>query len=377
MLVGVGALTSISALLMHSIVDFNLHSGAIGLYFFLICGLLVAVVNNRYTTYQAENLLPESTNTAGNMLLTGSTCFFVVVLAVQFGILVAGYSYSKVRDIYITSHLGEKLVKELDNKLRKSMLFDPMEGLYPFYRGNIAVIKEGRDIAFNYYLAAASKQPMNGVYLQRLAMMLPKQQEKKAVELMAEGYKRAINKELLVFGWAEWLLTMGRRSEAIDLLRDRLLMYPGQLTQMVPVLEVHEFTREELEQVLPHRVRAWVLYGDYMEKIGDIESSEYFRKKALEYIGNEPEVNPKWFNQLIGFYHRHKQLEKAIEVVRQAVEIVPDTAGFHIMLGDYYKKEGITYRALEEYKRAVMLEPDNAGYRRKLKKLELDIEFGD
>ena len=376
-LVGVGAITSISALLMHSVVDFNLHSGAIGLYFFFICGLLVAVVNNRYTTYQTENLLPESGKSLGNLLLAGTACFFVVTSAVQLGVLVAGYSYSKVRGIYVTSHLAPRLVKELDAQLQRAMLFDPLEGLYPFYRGNIAVIKEGRDIAYDYFLKAASRQPMNGVYLQRVAMMLPQAQQEKAGELMGEGYKRAINKELLVYSWTEWLLAMNRRPEAFELLRDRFLLHPDQIAQMVPVMEAYQFTREELEKVLPQKVRAWIRYGDYLEKIGDIESSGYYREKALEYIPNEPELDPNWYKQLIYFYQRHRQLDKALEVVRRAVEALPEDASFHIMLGDYYRQEGITYRAREEYKRAVMLEPDNATYRRKLKKLELDIEFGN
>jgi len=66
-----------------------------------------------------------------------------------------------------------------------------------------------------------------------------------------------------------------------------------------------------------------------------------------------------------------------LEVVRLGVAKLPDYAPFHIWLGDHYRQEGITYRAKEEYERAVMLEPGNDSYRKKLRKLELDIEFGD
>ena len=38
-LAGIGAIVSICALLMHSVVDFNLQNGAVGLYFFFVCGL--------------------------------------------------------------------------------------------------------------------------------------------------------------------------------------------------------------------------------------------------------------------------------------------------------------------------------------------------
>ena len=56
---------------------------------------------------------------------------------------------------------------------------------------------------------------------------------------------------------------------------------------------------------------------------------------------------------------------------------LPDYAPFRIWLGDHYRQQGITYRAKEEYERAVMLEPGNDTYRKKLRKLELDIEFGN
>ncbi len=56
-LLGVGAFTGICAALMHIVVDFNLHNGAVGLYFFFLCGLMVAIVNTRYNYHETESLL--------------------------------------------------------------------------------------------------------------------------------------------------------------------------------------------------------------------------------------------------------------------------------------------------------------------------------
>ena len=113
-----------------------------------------------------------------------------------------------------------------------------------------------------------------------------------------------------------------------------------------------------------------------MEKAGDLEESEYFRSQALEFVQAEEKIEARWFVQLISFYRRHDQNDKALAVIRQAIEKIPDNARFHSWLGDYYRKEGILYRAKEEYEQAAILEPKNNSYRRKLKKVELDIEFG-
>jgi len=145
---------------------------------------------------------------------------------------------------------------------------------------------------------------------------------------------------------------------------------------MIPIMDTYRFTRDEVASVLPAEVGAWIRFADYKEKMGEIEDAGYYRSRALDFLDAGKEIKPAWFNQLIAYYNRQKEYDKALGVLRQAVEKVPDHAPFHVMLGDYYQREGITYRAREEYERAVLLEPGNETYRRKLHKLELDIEFG-
>ena len=376
-LVGVGSITSICALLMHSVVDFNMHNGAVGLYFFFICGLLVAVVNHRYTRYEETSLLSEMKPVRGAALFAFSGLFLALVLAVQVSVLIAANSYTKIKHIYVTRHLDPKLVQEVEARLQTSQTFDPLEGRYPFNLGNVLLVGHNLNEAFDAYLDASRKQPMHGIYLQRLGMMLPEPKGEEAASLMREGYKRALNKEHLTHSWAEWLLLTAQRTQAVEVLRARLKVDPAQFVQMIPMLQINEFTREEIQRVLPSSPDGWIRYGDYLEKTGNIEESLYYRQKALAYIDYEPELKVGWIVQLIHFYRRHKQQEQALEIIRFGIEKIPEYAPFHIWLGDYYKKAGVTYRAKEEYEQAVMLAPENDAYRRKLQKLELDIEFGE
>ena len=146
---------------------------------------------------------------------------------------------------------------------------------------------------------------------------------------------------------------------------------------MLPILQIHRFSRQEILEVLPARVDSWIGYGDLLEKMGEIDEAEYFRSQALEFVDEEEQMRPGWFVQLISFYRRHGQHDKALTVIRRAVEMIPDYAPFHGWLGDYYQEQGILYRAREEYQQAVILEPGNDSYRSKLRKVELDIEFGN
>jgi len=376
-LVGIGALTSICALLMHSVVDFNMHNGAVGLYFFFICGLLVAVVNHRYSRYEETSLLTVMQPKGRRMLTAFSSVFLVLVVTVQLSVLIAANSYTKIRDIYVTRHLAPELVSEIERRLAAAVTFDPLEGRYPFYQGNIKLVQQQTEDALNHYLQAAQKQPMDGFYLQRIGMMLPQTKSDVATSLLQEGYRRALNKEQLVHSWAEWLLMTNQREQAVAMLRERLQVDPAQIVQMIPMLQIHAFTREERARLLPAKPDAWIRYGDYLEKAGNPEGSLYYREKALQFIDNEPEIKANWILQLINYHRRHQQPEEALEVIRYGIDKLPDYAPFHIWLGDYYKKEGITYRAKEEYERAVMLDPRNESYKRRLRKLELDIEFGE
>lgn len=83
-LLGISSITSISALLIHSIVDFNLHNGAVGLYFFLACAIGVAAVNTRYGAYGESSLLPGASS--GSRFVTGFSAFLFLYAYAAFSL---------------------------------------------------------------------------------------------------------------------------------------------------------------------------------------------------------------------------------------------------------------------------------------------------
>ncbi len=136
-------------------------------------------------------------------------------------------------------------------------------------------------------------------------------------------------------------------------------------------MESYSFTPDEIRAALPQTPDAWIMYGDYLQKVGDLEGAEYYRSQALSFIDQAEEVKPYWFQQLIQFYHETKRPERAELVLREAVEKLPGHASFHVQLGDFFRNDGINFKAEEEYKRALMLDPVNAGAERGLRKMGL------
>ena len=368
-LVGIGSITSICALLIHSIFDFNLHNGAVGLYFFFLCGLLVACVNTQYDTHRAVSALDALPERVGLLLTIGTSLLLITTLATQNGILIANNYYSRVKALYVTRHLSPVITNAAEDAVKKAQKYDPLEGLYPYYLGNLSAVQQHREEALAYYLQASRKQPLEGIYLQRIGMILPPGSEK-AHEFMQESYRRLRNKNEVAYDWVERLLVSGERELAAEVLSERFRQTYPQSGKIVSILEAHDFSREEIYEIIPHAVLPWILFGEYLERIGKIEEAGYYFDNAAELSRSEPGIESHWFRRIISFYRRHDQPDKALAIIRLAVEKKPEEPLFHLWLGDHYYDEGITYRAKEEYKRAAMIDPTNETYQKRLLKVE-------
>ena len=137
----------------------------------------------------------------------------------------------------------------------------------------------------------------------------------------------------------------------------------------MPLLNSYSFSRQEIAGVLPSTVDAWTAYGRYCEVNDNPADAEYFFDTAVDFISGVTDPKPNWFSSIISFYRRQGMDAKGLAVLRQAVERVPDSAYFHILLGEYYQSQKIIYRAKEEFERALVLDPANSRARSRLRRL--------
>ncbi|MBM9519359.1 O-antigen ligase family protein [Desulforhopalus vacuolatus] len=252
-LLGIGAITAICAMLMHCIVDFNLHNGADGLYFFFLCGLLVSITRARFHRVEVASLLEERTRVSTGFTLLCTLLLTCALLSVQTGKLLANSEYTKVQNIYISSCLNTEKQAEVRTALVQAAHLAPFESFYPAALANLERVVGNHAAAGKACLQAVALRPLAGHYLMQWAAQLPKEQSDKAVAFMQEGYKRALNKNALVFPWCEWLLRKGRREEAKQVLQDHFKRYPSRVRQARPLLKNWKFSKAEMEDILPHR----------------------------------------------------------------------------------------------------------------------------
>jgi tetratricopeptide (TPR) repeat protein len=283
--------------------------------------------------------------------------------------MLARSNANKVADVYLTSQLAGEPRARVENHLAKARFFDPFNGQYPYQQARLQGLLEGDPAALPDITLAARRQPMEGSYLQWLGILELNNDRATGIELVLEGYRRALNKDKLALPTVDLLLRYERRQEGMDLLAERLLFGDANIDRAAPLFELYDFSRAEIGELLPASPASWVRYANYLERNGRVAEAGFFREQALAQLENEDEIQPAWFAQLINYYTRIKQPQKAIRVLRQATDAV-EYAPFHVQLGDYYRAEQIWYRAAQEYKRALVLDPGNQSYLQRLKLLE-------
>lgn len=368
-LLSIAALTGIFALLIHSISDFNMHNGAVGLYFFFICGLLVSAGHTRFHYQMNVSLLPKSRWLTQHSLLFAGGVFFCLVIFVQGGVMLAQYSYNGVKDIYLSRQLSKPRLEEVATALQAASRFDPLEGLYPYYLGEVQRYLHNTQKALELYVQASLKEPLDGAVLQSIGLLLPPDRKKDAAYLLEEGAKRTLKREQLMLTRVEWLLANGQREVAAKVLREAIAEKANLVKVVIPLLQSFSFSSEEVAGVLPEDVDSWMQCGDFFAKMGQHEEAAHFWQRGLQFINPESVVQPHWFSTLYSYYKKQKDNERAVEILRLAIDKLPENPHFHEWLGDYYAAEGIVYRAQEEYQQVLLLEPQNEAVRRKLESL--------
>jgi O-antigen ligase len=354
---GMGAISGVISLLVHSMTDFNLHNGAVGFYFFFLLGVVVASVNTRFSFSSSASLLKkQSMGTAGLITLAGlAWCVFVMV--VQIGTYRAWSGYESVRKIYVNPHLAKKILWKIADTMDEAELQDPLHGLYSYKYGTVLWHLGEKDTALEKYILAFRKNPLEGVFLQQLGLL--QQDQKIAGKLLEEGYRRTLRKDILIQSYVEWLLWRGYRTRAVKVLSRCLRDSPGQAVGWSSLLRDYSFTHEELESILPDNARTWVDFGEHMSASGFKEESLYFFNRAEELLGKEETPAIESYRNLIRYFYRMGKDDRALNLLRHAVEKLPDEPYFHVLLGEYYQKEGIVFRAKEEFERTLFLDPGN------------------
>jgi len=140
---------------------------------------------------------------------------------------------------------------------------------------------------------------------------------------------------------------------------------PAKTAAIMDFMLPFRFTVEEIEKLLSPSPAPWYEFGKRLERQGMLDKAEHCYRQAIDNAGKD-RAQPSYFVSLYGLYRRQKEETKALETLRTGIEYLPDYSPLRVMMGDYYRNQGILYRAAQEYDQALRLDPGNAIVRRKL-----------
>ncbi|MCI5147062.1 MAG: O-antigen ligase domain-containing protein, partial [Candidatus Electrothrix sp. AR3] len=204
----IGAFCGMSALLLYSITDFNLHNGANGLYFFFLCGLLVASGHIRQHYQSRPTLLtPLETGTSSVRIriigLLATSLLLLAVIRLHGGSILAAKEYRQAGKVSVSS-LGvkEKLTK-MTALLQRARTNAPFNALYPSALARMSKYQQDDAQALQLYGVALFLQPLESKFLQAAGALLASTDPDNARILLENSYKRAREKEEALRRWAE------------------------------------------------------------------------------------------------------------------------------------------------------------------------------
>lgn len=373
-LTSIGSMTGIIAMLMHSVTDFNMHNGADGLYFFFLCGLLVATVNIRYEYFKTKTLLKTADQNVNAIALSCVTIVCFVTSGIQFGVLRAQNLFNSISDIYVSKHLNPPLQNLILNKLDRSITFDPIEYFYHYRLGELNNTFHNPN-ALGNFVNAARRNPMKGTTLQQIGLLM--QDEEQAQKFLQWGYRRSLDDDISAVTLASYLLQTGKREEATRLMARSLEKSRSFFHDCIKLIDRFQLDREEIHLVLSGSIDNILFYGQTLEDRNDLFEADHYYRAALALLDSQDTHKAQWYTQLIHFFKKFGQEEKAHLILRKAVEKLPDNVGFRLRLGDYYFRSDIKYRAREEYERVLILSPGNRTAQKRLRQMGLRDSYGE
>jgi len=362
-----GAAAGVLSILLHSFVDFNLHIGANGLYFFFLLGLAVSAANTR----MREGLGDTSLGMRGRPYLKklGAVSIVVLVSSVIFnaGALIGAIVFSPVKELSLRAQdVKEDLLRRKGLSHRASF-FDPLEAGYYYAAADAKWRLSEKEEALADYRKALRLDPVNAGYMQITGLLMAQLGKNETAGLfLRAGLDFDVSSPLVYERYASWLFAVGKKGEGVETLKKAISLQPGKTREYVTLMVLYGLNDEQIRSALPERAEPHLLFAEYLSATGNETMAAEEYEDALDKIVKEKAPRPSFFYRIYHYYDKKGMPDDALMVMKRAIEILPDDAGIHLVAGTAYEKSGITYRAMEEYRKALVIDPGNTTARKKL-----------
>jgi O-antigen ligase/tetratricopeptide (TPR) repeat protein len=372
-----GALTGLTAILLHCLVEFHLHVGANALYFFFVAALCVAAANTRLRSAKEKTLLGRYRKTwIKPAFRIAAPVLLVLGSALNIGAYMGEMHENNIMAIYERPELTDKDYLDIWSRCKKARFYDPFEGRNYMTMADAEKELAKSEAAAAFYRKALQLNPLNGVFLQAAADLYS--ENNWDVELAEKFHQAALKYEganpLIHANYGLWLMSQKNFEKGDREMQTAVAMSPDMTQRFVGRMAGLELTYDELTAALPSMTKPYIDLGDYLMNVDQMDLALMAYKTAAHNLVTEKAIIPIWVKELYRFYIDEDMVDDAFRVVATGIERLPDESSLRYLMGTIYEKMEIPYRAVEEYEAALIRNPKDLSARRRLEKLQSQPE---
>jgi tetratricopeptide (TPR) repeat protein len=370
-LLGIGGMAGVTGMLVHNLVDFNLHIGANALFFSFLCAYTLAVShacteNSGSGTLLRQMEIPVPLKKR-RLLVTVVILLWIAVSSIP--ILAA------VAELY---YLGAKgplksdstMLGETRMLLERGSVLSPLDARFPFAEGNIDMFLRRDKDAIRNYTRAVTLNPLNGEYLRMLGVAYADSGEMThAGKYLKLSVSYSPASPLAHKNYASWLLSQGRKEEGAAEMKKAISLDPSHVRTYIAAMVLNGLSPSEARWGIPETSSAVSQYGIYRQQIGDTEDALRSFQDALSLMKKEGKVTSEPYYRIAGIYEKKGEPERALAWYEEAVREIPSDVNLRLSLARIYDMLKISHKAKEQYEKVLALDPANAYAQRRAKEL--------
>jgi len=366
-----GSITGIIAILIHSVVDFNFHIGANGLWFFFIAGLAVSAANTGIRqTSKRTRLLPVQSLSVKRLSMASVTVMMAGTVVISCSFLSGKFYFSHIKNFQTGADTPVEDLKKINQISGYAVKFDPLNAIYYFAKANSELFLDQADLAVKNFKKAIQLNPAKSTYLKRLGLYFGKTGEDSLAEqLLESSVKFDISNADNALQYGIALLYQQKTEQGIDYIKTAVQLDPELIDTALTAMAMNRIDFQEMEKAVPEIPGPYITWALFLYNSGARKLAKLKFLTAIDYIEKQEKINRWEFYRIYKFFVKRGQLDEAIKVMQRAAENLPQYADIRITLGDLYRKTGIAYRAQQEYEHALIIDPGNKHAQKRLDKL--------
>ncbi len=367
-----GSLTAITAILIHSFTDFNMHIGANGLWFFFVAGLGVSFAN---TNIRRKNTLtrlePVASTFKKTIFISAATLFAVGAIVYNVSNLLGGFYYTPIKKVEMGAKTPVATLEKIASIAKLAMKFDPFHAESRYIFANAAWFLKDMGAAKSNFKAALHLDPLNSKILKRYGIFLAqtKSQERAEMAFFLSTLYTPTRPEF-PFQYGTWLLSKDKKEAGIAQMRKSLKLDEKYADKVLTAMILAGLSYEEIEMAIPDLPGPFLAFSEFLYTTGKREAATIMYMEALDLIERQEPVKQWQFYKIYRFFIRQNNYKNAMEVMERAEQALPMSSAIKITLGDLYKKQGILYKAVEKYEQALYVDPMNKNALKRIEQIK-------